>query len=206
MCFLRSFRNTSLYGLAYPWKIFWRKKSPHLSCQTRYTAADFKSKELLCPARETFPERAWRPEGEKVPAQFPLSYAQQRLWFLDKLEGSSAEYNIREAWRLLGELDCAALERALNAVIARHEILRTYLVEEDGEPSQVIEPAVYLPVAVEDVSALTKDDREQTILENSRAEAERSFDLGRGPLAAGAAAQAGRARARLFLHLPPHHL
>ena len=116
------------------------------------------------------------------PARLPLSYAQQRLWFLDKLEGSSTEYNIREAWRLKGELDCGALERALNALIARHETLRTYFVEEDGEPSQVIELEVYVPVAIEDVSALTKDDREQAIVDSIRAEAERPFDLGRGPL------------------------
>src|SRR6476620_4378313 len=57
------------------------------------------------------------------PARLPLSYAQRRLWFLDKLEGSSSEYNIREAWRLKGELDCAGLERGLNALIARHETL-----------------------------------------------------------------------------------
>ena len=56
-----------------------------------------------------------RCDAAERPARLPLSYAQQRLWFLDKLEGSSTEYNIREAWRLKGELDCAALERALNA-------------------------------------------------------------------------------------------
>ena len=116
------------------------------------------------------------------PARLPLSYAQQRVWFLDKLEGSSAEYNIREAWRLKGELDCAVLERALNALVARHETLRTYFVEEDGEPAQVVEPAAYIRLAIGDVSALAKDDREQTIVDNIRAEAERPFDLGRGPL------------------------
>jgi amino acid adenylation domain-containing protein len=116
------------------------------------------------------------------PARLPLSYAQQRLWFLDQLEGSSSEYNIREAWRLKGELDRAALERGLNALIARHETLRTRFAEEDGEPSQVIEPAVYVPLAIEDLSAQTKDDREKAIVDNIRAEGERPFDLGRGPL------------------------
>ena len=93
-------------------------------------------------------------DAARAPGRLPLSYAQQRLWFLDKLEGSSAEYNMRKALRLKGELDCPAFERALNALIARHETLRTRFDEEDGEPSQVIEPAVHLPLVVEDLSAL----------------------------------------------------
>ena len=60
---------------------------------------------------------------------------------------------MRKALRLKG-LDCPAFERALNALIARHETLRTRFDEEDGEPSQVIEPAVHLPLVVEDLSAL----------------------------------------------------
>src|SRR5262245_17620970 len=80
------------------------------------------------------------------PARLPLSYAQQRLWFLDKLEGSSAEYNIREAWRLKGDLDYTALARAVNALVARHETLRARFIEDDGEPWQVIEPTVQLAI------------------------------------------------------------
>ena len=75
-----------------------------------------------------------------------------------------------------------ALERALNALIARHETLRTRFVEEDGEPSQVIEPAVHLPLVVEDLSALEPAERERVAELAMRAEAETPFDLGRGPL------------------------
>ena len=121
----------------------------------------------------TLPER---------PERLPLSYAQQRLWFLDKLEGSSAEYNMRKALRLKGELDCPAFERALNALIARHETLRTRFDEEDGEPSQVIEPAVHLPLVIEDLSALEPAEGEHRVEVAMRAEADTPFDLGRGPL------------------------
>ena len=121
----------------------------------------------------TLPER---------PERLPLSYAQQRLWFLDKLEGSSAEYNMRKALRLKGELDCAAFERALNALIARHETLRTRFDEEDGEPSQVIEPAVHLPLVVEDLSALEPAERERVSSWPCVRRPTRPLILARGPL------------------------
>ena len=121
----------------------------------------------------TLPER---------PTRLPLSYAQQRLWFLDKLEGSSTEYNLREAWRLKGDLDCAALQRAVNAVVARHEILRTRFVEEDGEPLQVIEANVHVPVVSEDLSALQPGERERAVSAAIRGEAETAFELASGRL------------------------
>ena len=64
-----------------------------------------------------------------------------------RLEGASAEYNMPEALRLKGELDRGALERAINTIVERHESLRTHFVEVDGEPVQVIEPAVRIEIA-----------------------------------------------------------
>ncbi|HEY5814156.1 MAG TPA: amino acid adenylation domain-containing protein, partial [Terrimicrobiaceae bacterium] len=122
---------------------------------------------------------------QKRPQRLPLSYAQQRLWFLDKLEGSSAEYNIREPLRLKGELDCRALERAANALIERHESLRTRIVEEDGEPLQVIDPASPLSLRVEDLRDLNVKEREEAVKAAIWAESQIPFDLCRGPLLRG---------------------
>src|SRR5687767_15967976 len=68
----------------------------------------------------------------------PLSFAQERLWFLDRLEPGSATYNIPAARRLGGALDESALERSLSEIVRRHEALRTVFAEVDGAPVQVI--------------------------------------------------------------------
>ena len=76
------------------------------------------------------------PGAEEV-FSFPLSYAQRRLWFLHRLEPGST-YNLPLALRLRGELDADALERALNAIVARHESLRTTFQEMEGVPHQLV--------------------------------------------------------------------
>jgi len=79
----------------------------------------------------------------------PLSFSQQRLWFLDKLVGANPSYNIPLALRLSGELDVAALERSLNRVIERHEALRTRFVENGAEAAQLVGPHRHLALVVE---------------------------------------------------------
>src|SRR4051812_18484714 len=112
----------------------------------------------------------------------PLSFAQQRLWFLDQLEPGSPLYNIPMAVRLEGDLDVQALERALNEVVRRHEILRTTLAASGGVPRQVIAPSLHVPLSIDDLSGLPAEGLEAEVLRRLEAEAARPFDLARGPL------------------------
>ncbi|HET6978705.1 MAG TPA: amino acid adenylation domain-containing protein [Pyrinomonadaceae bacterium] len=108
----------------------------------------------------------------------PLSFAQRRMWFLNQLEPESAYYNVPLALRLTGRLDTDALEKAINEVIRRHEVLRTTFATAAGEPVQVINEAVYLTLTVEDISRAGEDRAVELALEEST----KPFDLSRGPL------------------------
>jgi amino acid adenylation domain-containing protein len=113
----------------------------------------------------------------------PLSFAQQRLWVLDRLEPGTAAYNLLRPLRLRGVLDVAALERAVNAIRARHEALRTTFAEgPDGAPVQVIHPVAPNPLPVEDLSALADEEREAAVRERVQADANTGFDLMAGSL------------------------
>jgi len=117
------------------------------------------------------------------PEPLPLSYAQQRLWFLDQLaEGSSTEYNVPVALRLKGDLSLDALERTIHTIVERHESLRTHFTEVNGEPVQVIEPEVRIAIPVEDLSELSDELRRERVREALAEEASESFDLSRGPV------------------------
>ena len=112
----------------------------------------------------------------------PLSFAQQRLWFLDQMEPGSPAYNIHRAIRLTGRLEVGALERALNEIARRHESLRATFTVRDGRPLQVIAPPVPLPLPVTDLRALPGDEAEAEARRLAEAEAHRPFDLAQGPL------------------------
>jgi amino acid adenylation domain-containing protein/non-ribosomal peptide synthase protein (TIGR01720 family) len=113
---------------------------------------------------------------------FPASYGQRRLWFLDRFEPNSPYYNIPVAFRLTGTLDREALLRAIQEIVRRHESLRTTFAARDGQPVQVIAPALDLEISILDVSSLPAPDREKRVLQLAREEARRPFDLERGPL------------------------
>ncbi|MCP3145371.1 non-ribosomal peptide synthetase, partial [Pyxidicoccus xibeiensis] len=112
----------------------------------------------------------------------PLSFAQQRLWFLDQLQPGSAFYNIPWALKFDGTLDVTALHRALSALGQRHEVLRTTFVVRDGAPTQQIHPEVRLELPVVDLSTLTAAQREDEARRLAHEEAQRPFDLAQGPL------------------------
>jgi len=116
------------------------------------------------------------------PERLPLSFPQQRLWFINQLRGSSTEYNIPEAMRLRGALDVLALERAINTVIERHESLRTVFHEIEGEPYQVVLPRLRIDLPVVNVSPHGSETRQATIDAAVRAEWSEPFDLRNGPL------------------------
>src|SRR5262249_37594848 len=113
----------------------------------------------------------------------PLSYAQQRLWFIDQLEGgASTEYNMPEALRLVGPLDPAALERALHTIVARPESRRPRFGQQQGQPVQLIAPALSIPLPLEDLSALEPAAQQQAVAASLRQEWQQPFDLACGPL------------------------
>jgi surfactin family lipopeptide synthetase A len=112
----------------------------------------------------------------------PLSFAQQRLWFLDQLEPGNPLYNVPCAVRITGSLDTAALERSINEIIRRHEILRTRFTTLAGQPVQVIAPSLTIPLPVTDLGKLPHDEREARAEKLAAEEARRSFNLGAGPL------------------------
>ncbi|HST57442.1 MAG TPA: amino acid adenylation domain-containing protein, partial [Longimicrobium sp.] len=112
----------------------------------------------------------------------PLSFAQERLWFIDRLDPGSAVYNIPVARRLGGAVDEAALERALGEIVRRHEALRTVFAQADGSPVQVVTPFVGFALPVEDLSELGEADREAAVRRRAGEEARRPFDLAAGPL------------------------
>ncbi|MDO8043119.1 condensation domain-containing protein, partial [Janthinobacterium sp. SUN137] len=111
-----------------------------------------------------------------------LSYSQQRVWFIDRFTGGGAAYNIPRAFEVQGRLDRAALERTLNEIVRRHEVLRTIFDMADGAPVQVIAPELRLAMPVTDISGLPPDERQARAKWLAQEEAQAPFDLQTGPL------------------------
>ncbi|WP_338270579.1 condensation domain-containing protein, partial [Corallococcus caeni] len=112
----------------------------------------------------------------------PLSFAQQRLWFLDQLQPGTATYNIPSALHLEGPLDFAALERSFRELLQRHESLRTTFHAHAGEPVQRFHATADFALDVRDLEHLAPDAREAEARRLAGAEALRPFDLAKGPL------------------------
>uniref|UniRef100_UPI001641065C MupA/Atu3671 family FMN-dependent luciferase-like monooxygenase n=2 Tax=Burkholderia gladioli TaxID=28095 RepID=UPI001641065C len=112
----------------------------------------------------------------------PMSYAQQRLWFLDRLEPGNAFYNMPVAIRLTGALDIDALQRTLDEVVRRHEALRTRFPMVDGVPVQLIMDAAPVALRIEDLTAYDAATRRAIVDQRLADEAEAPFDLSGGPV------------------------
>jgi NRPS condensation-like uncharacterized protein/acyl carrier protein len=114
--------------------------------------------------------------------RLPLSYAQQRLWFLDQLVPNNQLYNVPRAVRLMGRLDLETLERVINEIVRRHEVLRTRFELEHDQPVQVIDEWEYQKLVVEDLTSLSREAAEEEAKRVAKEEARTGFDLRRGPL------------------------
>jgi amino acid adenylation domain-containing protein len=115
--------------------------------------------------------------------QLPLSFSQERLWFLDQLEPGGYTYNLLAAYHLKGELNINALERSINEIIARHEVLRTIFKSVGGQPEQIILPSMAINIPLLDLRGVVSEgERQSEVRRLSREEAQRPFDLAHGPL------------------------
>jgi amino acid adenylation domain-containing protein len=133
-----------------------------------------KQKGISTPGTQEIPRR-------KETGPCPLSFAQQRLWFLDKLEPESTAYLIPRVFRL-GEVDAHALERTLQELIDRHESLRTTFEERAGQPVQVIHPISPFTLPIVDLQGLSYELREQEARRVAQQETQCPYDLTKGPL------------------------
>jgi amino acid adenylation domain-containing protein len=120
------------------------------------------------------------PRDGKV--ELPLSFAQQRLWFLDQLEPNLCAYNILKAIRLTGPLNVAALERAFNEIVKRHEVLRSTFHTVEGRPVLVIAPDFTAALPVVDLTYIHEAEWEAEVQRRATEEGQRPFDLAQGPL------------------------
>ena len=125
---------------------------------------------------------------------FPLTFAQQRLWFLDQLQPGTASYMVPWSIRMTGKLDAPALERSLNEIVRRHEVLRTTFSVSDDQPVQVVSPSLQVPLRVVDLSG--SPEREDAARRAAFEEAKTPLDLKNGPLV----------RAKLLRLAPDEHI
>jgi len=156
-------------------------------------------------AEAASPETPSRPRLRRRDSRTaPLSFAQERVWFLQQLEPQSVAYNLQTRLDLPAPFDPASLERALGEVVRRHEILRTTFALEGGSPVQVVgDPAPVVPGLL-DLSAIAGEDRQTAAAQARSREARRPFDLERGPLFRPFLLRLGPAEHELLLN--QHHI
>ncbi|HEX6903706.1 MAG TPA: non-ribosomal peptide synthase/polyketide synthase [Thermoanaerobaculia bacterium] len=185
-------RVRDVFGVNIPLR--WLFESPTVAgLARRIEAARWSEAESAAPLRPVSREGA-----------LPLSFSQERLWFLDRLEGGGPVYNIFAAVQLTGRLDAERLRAAFQSLVERHESLRTRFVETGGAPAQVIDPALDVVVPVVDLAHLPAEDLEAEVRARVAAEARHRFDLAAGPLARLSLLRLGDERHALLLNM--HHI
>src|SRR5215216_3561517 len=112
----------------------------------------------------------------------PLSFAQERLWFINQMEPENPVYNTPIAMRLSGTVYVEAIERSFTEIVKRHESLRTTFDTDDGQPVQVISAPAPVPVVVIDLADLLEPQRKTRALQIATDAARRCFDLKQGPI------------------------
>ena len=154
-------------------------------------------------------KRGAAPEAQVIPRRAagdlaPLSFCQQRLWFLDQLTPSTSTYNVPNAMVVVGALNVAVLERCFSEVIRRHEVLRTSFKTVNGSPECVVDPNCEFRMEVHDLREQPSSEREKKAFDLLEELARRPFDLERAPML-----RAGLVRLedeKSFLLISTHHI
>ena len=134
----------------------------------------------------------------------PLSFAQQRLWFLGQMEGGSEAYHVPLRMRMRGALDAGALRRALDRIVVRHEVLRTTFAVVEGEPVQRIQPVEQARFELREEDLRERGETGEELARQIEEEAERAFDLANGPLIRGQLLQVAEDEHILLITM--HHI
>jgi amino acid adenylation domain-containing protein len=162
------------FGVQVPVRALFEERTPALLAR------------LVDSTRREARESAERPIPPILPVErdgeLPLSFAQQRLWFIHQLDPGSPSYNMARAMRLAGRLHPAGLAAALSEVVRRHEVLRTTFPMVDGHPALSTVPPQPFPLPCIDLSDLPASPREIEAARLAQEEARRPFDLAHGPL------------------------
>jgi amino acid adenylation domain-containing protein len=151
-------------------------------------------------------KRVRRPEIPRRPDRdsAPLSFTQHQMWVIDQMTPGNPAYNLPYGYRLRGRLDSGALEDSFNAVIKRHEALRTTFAIKDGEPLQLIHPELKISLNVTALDHLAGEEREDRLQTLASEESVKSFDLSRLPLIRVSLFKLGEAEHVLIINL--HHI
>jgi amino acid adenylation domain-containing protein len=137
--------------------------------------------DLSAPEKRQLLERLLR-EKAALPKQYPLSFGQERLWFMDRLQPGMSVYNLGTSIPFAGSVDAACLQACVSETVQRHEVLRTHFGLVAGQPVQIVAPRLEVPLAVVDLNAMPASTRWSEATRLVTREAQTPFNLAQGPL------------------------